>query len=424
MLSLAEPRPTAARRQPMRTGVLSVERLQWLCLALPLAATLYSAVIAFGVAHGAGGSYSLVVVCEVGLLVVAVLTLLASGLREGDWAPVFLLFFLTLVALVVSIINDRLMLETLRSIFLIGIFALIGQRTAPRTIDRLFLWVSIAVLVVLLLEIFVQPLYVSLFQPQQFFAATRGIQASQYNNSGLFNNAGSFEGRFNFGLFDVPRTSSVFMEQVSNANFACILAVFTSTRWAALSWGKRAFLMATVALILVSTNGRFASILVALTIVGYFIFPLLSRLTLPLVSVGIAAIAIGINLAFPDVIGDNIIGRITFVGKQFAEAGIGFYFGFDAKISLNQRDSGYSYLIGTTTIFGAFALWLFINFYPRCNDASSKRLTFGLVAYMLGQLLVSSTSLFSIKTATLLWVLVGCVRMLPATTVAKRGGNS
>lgn len=414
MATAARPIGTTARTrtEPAR----AIDLLQWMCLALPLAATVYSALIAFATAQGLPGSYQLVVMVEVLLLGTAVATLLVSGLRAEDWPPILLLFFLVVVALVLSMINNRIMLETLRSTFLIGIFALLGQRMQPHTLDRLMLWVGMAVLVVLLLEIFAQPAYVAIFEPQRFFSATRGIEASEFNNSGLFNNAGSFEGRFSFGIFDVPRTSSIFMEQVSNANFACVLALYLSARWPMIGNWRRGLLAATIALILVSTNGRFASMLIGALAIGYFVFPLLGRIFLPLVSVAIAAIAIGIIVSFPEVEGDSLIGRINFVGRQFAETDIGFYLGGRALENLNQRDSGYSYLIGTTSIFGALALWSFINFFPRMNDASSRRLAFGVAGYMLGQLLVSSTSLFSIKTAALLWAIVGCVRVMEPST--------
>ncbi|MEN2785592.1 hypothetical protein ACFOKI_11735 [Sphingomonas qilianensis] len=420
MLTIKDQQRAAGRRSLAPPALLTGANLQWACLILPIAATLYSAVIALGVAHGLPGSYQTVVLCEVLLLGFAVASLLASGLTSDDWPPILLLYFLVVIAVILSMVNSRPMIETLRSTFLIGIFAMIGQRMTAKTLDTAFFVVAMVVVVVLLIEIFAQGTYVWLFQPQAFFTATRGMQASEYNNSGLFNNASSFEGRFSFGFFDIPRTSSVFMEQVSNANFACVLALYISARWGALSSVKRGALLGTVALILVSTNGRFASLLVLAMALGFFVFPMLGRITLPLASMAIAGIAIAINMIYPFQPGDDLIGRITFAGKMFGEADWPFYLGARASDALRQRDSGYTYLIGSTTIFGAIALWAFVNFYPRANDAPSRRLAFGVVGYMLGQLLVSSTSLFSIKTAALLWALVGCVRMQEAIKPRRR----
>lgn len=396
-----------------RNGPLQGATLQRVAFWLPVAATLYSAVIALGVAHGFPGSYGLVVLCEVTLLALALATVLASGLSEEDWPALLLLYFLVVTAVILSMVNSRPMIETLRATFLLGVFALVGQRLELKTLDRMFFVISVTVLVVLLIEIFAQQTYIWLLQPQAFFSATRGIQASEYNTSGLFNTASSFEGRFSFGVFDIPRASSVFLEQVSNANFACVLALYLSTRWSDLSAIRRGVLTGTVALILISTNGRFASLLVLSILGGYFIFPLLGRALLPAVSIFIAIFALTINLILPFREGDDLTGRILFVGKVFRDTDLLFYLGGRASFALAQLDSGYSYIIGTLSIFGAIALWLFINFYPRCNDAPSRRLNWGIVGYMLGQLLVSSTSLFSIKTSALLWALAGCIRAQP-----------
>ncbi|MBD8639447.1 hypothetical protein [Sphingomonas sp. CFBP 13733] len=57
------------------------------------------------------------------------------------------------------------------------------------------------------------------------------MEVSEFNETGLFNNAAGFESRFSFGVFSGARTSSVFLEQVSNANFAGILCVFLVATW-------------------------------------------------------------------------------------------------------------------------------------------------------------------------------------------------
>lgn len=418
MLTLADrPAPSRTTASP---SSLNGEALQRAAFALPVIATLYSAVMALFIAQGLPGNYQLVVLIEVVLLTACIVLVMASGLKQDDWVPILLLFLMIVIAMILSMVNNRLMIETLRATFLIGLFTLVGQRMEARTLDRVFWVVTIAVLGVLVLEIFAQSAYVWTFQPQRFFGATRGIEAAEYNNSGLFNNAGSFEGRFSFGVFDIPRTSSVFMEQVSNANFACVLAIYISARWGALSWPRRALLIGTVCLILISTNGRFAALFVLGVIGGYWIFPLLSRRWLPMFSVVLVAGVGSIYAAYGFVAGDTLIGRLTYAVHMFGEADMLFYLGARASLALAQRDSGYTYVIGSITIFGAIALWAFINFYPRANDAASRRLAWGVVAYMLGQLLVSSTSLFSIKTATLLWAMVGCMKLMPAALPATR----
>ncbi|KKI22013.1 hypothetical protein [Sphingomonas sp. Ag1] len=404
------PRQVAPLAKPRAALSLSGGKLQRALFLLPLAATCYSTVLAILIARGFPGSTALVVVIELLLLGGCIVVCFRSGLSREDVPALLFVYSFVVGALVVSMIVGRPMVETLRASAIIGLFVLVGQRMSYPVLDRLFATVTIFVLIVLLLEVFWLDAYVTIFSPAKFFAATRGIEASEFNNTGLFNTATSYEGRFGFGLFDGPRASSIFLEQVSNANFACVAAMYLAVRGRELPRGLLFVEIATVVLILVTANSRFGSLLVLLTLIGYGIFPLLPRITLPLGSLAIVAGALVFIIRDIDAIGDDLQGRIAFAGREFREADLSFYLGGDALRSLAQRDAGYTYWIGTTTIFGMIILWLFVNLMPRMDDAPSRRLGWGLTFYFLGQLLVSATSILSIKTAALLWVLIGCVR--------------
>lgn len=399
---------------------LSGEKLQRGLFFLPFAATCYSTVLAILIARGFPGSTALVVLIELLLLGGCIAVCFLSGLSRKDVPALLFVYSFVVGALVVSIIVGRPMVETLRASAIIGLFVLVGQRMSYPMLDRLFGTITILVLVVLLLEVFWLDAYVTIFSPAQFFAATRGIEASEFNNTGLFNTATSYEGRFGFGLFDGPRTSSIFLEQISNANFACILAMYLAVRGRELPRWLLFVEIATVVTILVTANSRFGSLLVLLTLVGYALFPLLPRITLPLGSLAMTAGALLFIIRDIEAIGDDLQGRIAFAGRKFRDADLSFYLGGDAVRSLAERDAGYAYWIGTTTIFGMIILWLFVNLTPRMDDAPSRRLGWGLIFYFLGQLLVSATSILSIKTAALLWVLVGCVRTKGGTIASER----
>ncbi|MGL1668947.1 hypothetical protein ACSTHX_00660, partial [Vibrio parahaemolyticus] len=87
---------------------------------------------------------------------------------------------------------------------------------------RVLAIVNVVVLAVLLLEVLDLPSYVATFQPARFYQATRGAEIAFYNTTGLWGGAINVEGHFNVGLYNGPRTSSIFLEMVSNANFAVI----------------------------------------------------------------------------------------------------------------------------------------------------------------------------------------------------------
>lgn len=380
---------------------------------LPLAATIYSGVLAMLHSFGFPLSTGLVVAIEVLLLMTSGVLVFRHGLQFSDGAGFAFLFGTVVLALYVSLVVDRLMVEVIRSGFIIGMFALLGQRMDMRTIDRTMLILGIIVGVVLIIEIATPELYVTLFHPAAFYEATRGIETSEYNNTGLFNTATSYQGRFSFGFFSVPRTSSIFLEQISNANFAIILAVYISARWAALSVPVRTLLLAVVTLIIVSTNSRFGSAFVVMMAVGFFVFPLLRREFLALAILAVWGIVWVVNMNFTWNRTDDLIGRLSFIGYRFGLADWDFFLGANALSSLGERDSGYTYVIGISTIFGFLGLMAFILLYPRGNDASSRRFLWGFALYLVGQLLISSTSPLSIKTAALLWAMAGAFRVLP-----------
>jgi len=401
---VARPKDVEANR------FLSPRARQVIAFSLPMVATCYSALLAMLVARGLPVNTAVVVAIEVSLLASAGLLCIESGLRPFDGAPLLLIFGFVVTAIITTMIVGRPMIETLRSGAIIGLFTMVGYRATYATLDRLFFWLFAIVLVVLALEVFWLAGYVDVFHPSAFYAATRGIEASEYNNTGLFNTATSFQGRFNFGIFSVPRTSSIFLEQVSNGNFAAIGALYLAVRGKEIGAIRLLVGVVTIIFVLITTNARFDSLLVVASILGYWIFPLLPRLSLPIASILLFAVVVMIATRDINAMGDDFQGRVAFSARKFRDYDAWFYLGFDAEQAVRERDSGYSFFVGTTSIFGMIGIWLYANFLPRMDDGPSRRLAWGLILYFFGQLIVSSTSLLSIKTAALLWFMVGCVR--------------
>ena len=408
-MSMSAVRPKQGRASAVRKE--EVPAAQVLIGLLVGAATCYTAVAAMAAAHGVPVGFGLVSAIEVLLLGGGGLLILYNGIQDDDGAVLSFLYFMVVLAVLLSIANERPLVETIRSALIICVFALLGQRANGRTLDMTFLGTAVIVLLVLILEVSSTSGYVWLFQPQRFYESTRGMGAAKYDTTGLFAATAGFAGRFSFGLFTDHRSSSIFLEQVGNANFACVLALYTVSRWQKLLIKWRALCVVTIVAILVTTNARFGSVLVVMLTAGYYLFGRLPRRLLPSVTIAIA-IAVALVAAFRyDVIADTFVGRIATTVREFNEAGVRFFLGGDAAEGLQQMDSGYAYLVGTSSIFGLLALWIFVNYYPRANDAGSRRLNWGIVIYLLGQLTVSGTSVFSIKTAALLWMLVGFIRV-------------
>ena len=101
--------------------------------------------------------------------------------------------------------------------------------TDKRKIDDPALY-RIAAITLAVFEAFATETYAMIFNPRILLGRSDAAwKTSRFNDTGIFLNAMSFEGRFTLGIFNIShRLSSIFIEQVSLGNFAIILTTFTS----------------------------------------------------------------------------------------------------------------------------------------------------------------------------------------------------
>src|SRR5262249_2251621 len=71
---------------------------------------------------------------------------------------------------------------------------------------------------------------------------------------------------------------------------------------------------------------------------------------------------------------------------------------------------GYVYITYGATIFGLVLFWLFVAFYPASETSNQRRLGHSLSLFMFLNLMIGSTAIFSMKTAGLVWLLVGFLK--------------
>ena len=74
-------------------------------------------------------------------------------------------------------------------------------------------------------------------------------------------------------------------------------------------------------------------------------------------------------------------------------------------------DSGYVYLIYSSTIFGLIVFWLFVCLYPAGTTPAQRRCAHSLSLFIFLNMMIGGTAIFSIKIAGLLWLLVGYMRV-------------
>ncbi|WP_417671701.1 hypothetical protein [Roseibium sp.] len=349
---------------------------------------------------------SVVAVTEICILLAALVFILHKGLFAEDLTPSVYLLLTLVVALYTCVINKAAIVDYFRNILILFCFVTLGTWTNTATVKRLFSAVVLAVLAGLAFEAFFTEAYGDLFWPALYFENTRGIEPAEFTDSKLFRNALGFEGRFTFGILG-HRSSSLFLEQVSLANFAGVMIIYLLALWQELSRFQRTAGIVTVVAILLTNDSRTMLIFSLVCIVGYFIFPALPRafaiLTMPVILI----LGVLVYLLNPTAEGDNIPGRIALTIKKFGEMGLADYLGFSAEHAAAFADSGYAYVIIIGTGIGLLLYWLFVCLYPACNNAEERRFTHGLAIFIFMNMMIGGTAIFSIKVAGLMWLLAG-----------------
>lgn len=371
-----------------------------------LAAAFYNAVLAVINAHVTDLGYNAVAASELAVLALALVLILGKGLYEQDLVPLGYLVLTLILAIYVSVINGYVVLDYFRNILVIFCFVTLGTWTNRKTIKYLFLLASVLVFSVLCFEIFFTELYGDLFYPAMYFFNTRGVELFEIVDSKLFRNALGFEGRFSFGIIN-HRSSSLFLEQVSLANFCGVMMIYLLTLWGRFTSVQKWFCLFTIVLILVTNDTRTMLLFGIVSLGGYYVFPFLPRVLCFLYLPIFLFLGFLIYLVNPGATGDNIPGRVVLTMEMFGEMDLLAQLGFAADLAPSLGDSGYIYVIVIGTVFSFVLLWLFVSLYPSYETAEQRRFSHALCIFIFMNMMIGGTAIFSIKIASLLWVLAG-----------------
>lgn len=371
-----------------------------------LSSVLYNAVLAMINASVVNLSFSHVAMAEISILLCIIVFILRKGIYAPDAGPLLYIVFTLLVTIYVSAMNRLVFIDYFRNILIIFCFAIAGTWTNKETVKFAFKVSCALVLIVLLMEIFTLNLYEDLFYPMKYFENTRGLQQISFGGSKLFQNALGIEGRFSFGIID-HRAASLFLEQVSLANFSGVMMIFMISFWSFLSRGERILFIATVCLILVTNDSRSMLIFAFVCFAGYFIFPRLPTFLTALYMPLIVMAGFLVFLIKPDAQGDTLDGRVVLTITKLLDMDVPAVLGLVVAKTAEFADSGYLYVIYGATIFGLLAFWLFVSFYPGGDTPNQRRCAHSLSVFLFMNMMIGGTAIFSIKFAGLLWLLVG-----------------
>lgn len=214
------------------------------------------------------------------------------------------------------------------------------------------------------------------------------------------------------GLLGPHRVSSVFLEPVSLGNFASLCAAWGLARS---QWREGVFFVVSAMLLMVLCDSRFA----LMTVSGFILLRLFVQGALlnlcifaPIAAIALLLIA-GINT--PNETGyipnDDLQGRLAYSGWSLLQ--------FDPLKLLGigrtriYYDEGYAHALATFGLPLVLLFWLTLWLLP-VHSASSQRFRAMVALYISLILCVSGFSFFALKSAGLLWFLVGCSLQRPA----------
>lgn len=387
--------------------VPEIDRASWGVILLAIMGMSYNAILAAANAKGINISFSAAAAVEIVLLSIGICMALRTGLTTNEKNILYFFSLFIVTTLFISLFNQTIFVDGLRNMLLITVFTCLGRQINEKTIRLLFTLGSIIVLGFLILEMSSLSTYADIFKPALYFANSRGIAEFEYDETGLFKNTMGFEGRFSYGVFDGPRTSSLFLEQVSLANWAAVLCILLLALWPRMNSKEKILQIFTIVLIVVSNNTRATSLLVLASLVGYWLYPRLPKYTNAIVAPLFILLGVVVYNLYPDAHEDDFIGRTSKTGKYLTKMAPEDYFGLGLNQLNHLWDSGYPWMVTATSVFGMIAVWMFISFIIPQSSASQKRCAWGLTLYMFMNMLVSGNATFSIKVSAAMWLLVG-----------------
>jgi putative polymerase len=299
----------------------------------------------------------------------------------------------------------------IRDVMLIPTFVLLGMTVPFHRVKTMVTILHIVVVGGVLFEALFTSAYAGLFDVRQYYIATRAFEDTAFwdTTSDLFVSATRPEERF-FNFIDLHRVSSVFLEPVSLGNYVIIITTFLCANFSKFSVRYRAFLLVGIVIALVGCDGRLAAICSAIIVLVTLVAPKLpskiALLYLPAVVIGAFVFVFTMH---PDAHQDTFSGRVAYCVNLLANYDVADWLGLSDHFIARVSDSGIAYIVATQSVIGVALFWVLLNFEVDESWPSQIKFTQGLCTYIALTMLVSY-SLFSIKTAALLWFIHGSLQ--------------
>lgn len=324
-----------------------------------------------------------------------------------------ILFYIVALAATRTVVHaEPLGIKPARDLLIPIAFFFFGTRSADiRRADRLVAVAAGIAVAVGIVEYAFPDRFTEVFNIAKFYVDRGAMHAGQSpQSSNLFISGmrpDALGGRNLLPFLGEHRVSSVFLEPISAGNFGIILFMWALVRSLArgrMYWG----LFAAATIMIVLSDSRFGAMFCILAACIAVLPPAIGAAT----AMSLPGVALAALIFLPDhlekmhVIGNGFVSRLILSGHFIAALDLQNWLGIMTP-DFQPFDSGYAYSFIGFGVVGASALWaVFWTIDGRGWQFHTYK---NLVAAYYGVLLCVSNSPYTIKTASLLWFLLGAL---------------
>jgi putative polymerase len=350
-----------------------------------------------------------------GLMILSEIVLIAMAFSLIWYRSTVLYIFLSVLSLYffsVMLVRSDFDPKIMRDFLIPFVFFFLGYYLGSvRSCDRLVTVLILLALGSALFECLALNTYLHYFDVFRYYVA-RGSELPADSTlvikgddaAGLFVNGTRFQDRTLLPFLGTHRISGMFLEPVSAGNFGAIAFAWVLLR----DRGRIGPLIAksfAIATILVLADARFGFFFCICTLLLYLAAPIIRPTILFLTPF---LLVIGLVAFGQEAPSSELAGRLTHTAHSLVELDPWQVFGLkisDAFAGGYAGDSGYAYLLVQVGLVGLTAIWALFVYAP-IFDRDAWRFKIFIAFYAVALLSISA-SLFTIKTATLLWFLYG-----------------
>lgn len=391
-----------------------------LVLTVMLAVVGYQLLLCFLSTHGFPTSRATVGIAEVIIFAIGFPVLMLRLLPSVSILILFIVGILCLGILLGGEFNSKAFRDLAIPFYFFWFGCNFGR---PEVADRCLKWVIALVLSVGFFELFFVDLFTDIFDIFGYYVhigslqnITEYVRESRLQMNGLRPEG---IGRTLFpGLLGPHRVSSIFLEPIAMGNFATICAAWGLSKDKA-AWRETVFFLFAAFVMMVLSDSRFSLvtvnilILVRLLISGRGLY--LTILGPFLVVAGVIILGYGLP---PRLVDDNFHGRLALTGSTLLSMDFQQVMGLAYNSGIFYGDQGYANVLFSFGLPACLILWIALWLMP-VPDESSLRFRALISIYIALILSISGTSMLALKSAGILWFLMGCSLRNPAPIPAK-----